>query len=717
MRARLWHLGLLSLLCLLWAGCPSPLPPSESQREKSTTEFHLHDTRFDGGVEPSTEPKQEPVSEPTPDLVEKPTLEPSLEPVQDSASPDNEPSAEHDEGPTDKADAGNEVIPETSPELSPDSPPVTPLKASAVSLRASFLGNSLQTGLMERDKSGVSWIWEGVVSKGNHTLALALNNNSRLLYALPTGWQGRVQQQTTQRLTLTQDVRLRVEFSLKTRRLAIHREAAPLAVRLRGHWNGKSGQSMALTPQNNGIFVWSGIWKKGIVSWHLETGTGAKLNHFTIKTAPHAPTQVGGSLKLGKTTHRHTLLNDTRVRLEVDILHRRWRLLKVVPEASQAWKTLLTLLQKSMSPAQKTKEIQSFLARYRMLRQLPIVQGTSVTFVLFKKPTKGAFFVSGSFNNWDKSAQMKQIAGTELYHATLKLANNTHHEYKFRDAADQWTLDPNNPRYLYAGFGPNSVLNLGDSGKSHLESFEKIGATQLKNTRTIRVYVPPGFQRGRRYPVLYMHDGQNLFNPKALWGGWGVQGWADTLIAQKKMRPFLIVGLDNTPGRMSEYTHTTDKISGNLTGGKAKQYADFLWRDVKPWLDATYPTRPGFRSTGVMGSSLGGLISFWLGWTGERQAFRVGALSSTFIWGKIGSTNATMLDLVKQGGFANMVVYLDSGSPRDNSRETLQMRDLLKSRGYLFGLNLQHHLETGAAHNEAAWKARLFRPLQFLCSW
>ena len=130
-----------------------------------------------------------------------------------------------------------------------------------------------------------------------------------------------------------------------------------------------------------------------------------------------------------------------------------------------------------------------------------------------------------------------------------------------------------------------------------------------------------------------------------------------------------------------------------------------------------YRTLPSKRATAVMGSSLGGLVSMWLGETYSDVFFRVGALSSTFGWGTIGAKNPTLLDTIKQSPFRNMVVYLDSGSPQDNYQVTLQMRDILQKKGYLPDLNMKHWTQTGASHNEQAWKQRLFRPLTFLLSW
>ncbi len=97
--------------------------------------------------------------------------------------------------------------------------------------------------------------------------------------------------------------------------------------------------------------------------------------------------------------------------------------------------------------------------------------------------------------------------------------------------------------------------------------------------------------------------------------------------------------------------------------------------------------------------------------------FRVGALSSTFGWGAIGANNPTLLSIIRQSSFKNLVMYIDSGSPKDSHQVTRLMRDHLLNKGYLPTRNLQHWTRRGAEHDEKAWRDRLTRPLQFLLAW
>ena len=134
----------------------------------------------------------------------------------------------------------------------------------------------------------------------------------------------------------------------------------------------------------------------------------------------------------------------------------------------------------------------------------------------------------------------------------------------------------------------------------------------LGNHRTLTVYVPPGYDADakQRYPVLYLHDGQNLFDPtRAAFGvAWEADATAERLILARRIPPLLLVGIDNTPDRREdEYGYHRDEEE--QTGGRGPLYARFVLEEVKPFIDGRYRTRPGRRDTAVAGSSMGGLVS------------------------------------------------------------------------------------------------------------
>src|SRR5438270_7130098 len=137
----------------------------------------------------------------------------------------------------------------------------------------------------------------------------------------------------------------------------------------------------------------------------------------------------------------------------------------------------------------------------------------------------------------------------------------------------------------------------------------------LEPERALIVYVPPEYERNthQRYPVLYMHDGQNLFDSATAFGGneWRLDDTAEELIERGAIEPVIIVGIYNTgEQRIHEYTPTVD---AKLGGGKADLYGKMIVNEVKPFIEKTYRTLPGGENTAMGGSSLGGLVTLHLG--------------------------------------------------------------------------------------------------------
>lgn len=227
----------------------------------------------------------------------------------------------------------------------------------------------------------------------------------------------------------------------------------------------------------------------------------------------------------------------------------------------------------------------------------------------------------------------------------------------------------------------------------------------LPRPRDIHVYLPRDYDRtARRYPVVYAHDGQNLFGPDALFGGWRVERAADEAIARGQLDDVIVVGVGNTPDRMAEYMPPQE-------GGRADAYVAFLCDELKPWVDATLRTLPGREHTAVMGSSLGGLVSFYAAWERPDVFGAAASLSGSF-WAR-GHLDAVALAPRPAG----LRLWLDSGSAgasADGLEGTLHARDQLLGQGFSLGRDLHHEVALGAGHNEAAWRARVGRVLAWL---
>ncbi len=226
------------------------------------------------------------------------------------------------------------------------------------------------------------------------------------------------------------------------------------------------------------------------------------------------------------------------------------------------------------------------------------------------------------------------------------------------------------------------------------------------------VYVPPGYDQGdARMPVLYLQDGQNLFDAEtAFWGQeWRADEAADGLIEAGVIEPAILVGVYNTGvRRISEYTPTRDPQ--RRKGGKGDRYSHMLARELKPFIDAEYRTsRSGH---GVGGSSLGGLVALEAALLYPRVFTRAAVISPSVWWYR-----RSILELIRQherGGRAR--IWLDSGTCEGESvvEDLRMLRDALVEKGWREGETLRYAEVEGAGHNEQAWAARFGAVLEWL---
>lgn len=214
----------------------------------------------------------------------------------------------------------------------------------------------------------------------------------------------------------------------------------------------------------------------------------------------------------------------------------------------------------------------------------------------------------------------------------------------------------------------------------------------------VRAFHPPGYWENtlRRYPVLYLQDGPNLFFPGEARAGthWGVAETLRTLDAMNAATQAIAVGI-----------YPRDRET-DYTAPGYDDYARFVVNVVKPWVDRTYRTLPSPRHTGTLGSSLGGVAALHLAWS-HPQAFGMAAcLSSTFGW------RDDLRERIATGPRPPIRVYLDSGWPQDNYEATRDLRSLLVARGFREGVDLHYLAFPHARHDEAAWATRLHVPIQ-----
>jgi predicted alpha/beta superfamily hydrolase len=248
----------------------------------------------------------------------------------------------------------------------------------------------------------------------------------------------------------------------------------------------------------------------------------------------------------------------------------------------------------------------------------------------------------------------------------------------------------------------------------NLRKYEGFRSRFLRNQRDLIIYLPPGYddQPGRRFPVLYLQDGQNLFDGATSFipgMDWHVGQTADQSICSGVVEPLIIVGMYNTKARIREYTPTHVP---KLGGGRADRYAKFLIDEVKPFVEREYRTISGPEKTGIGGSSLGGLVSLYLGLKLPQFFGKIAALSPSVWW------NQRVMHRFAETANVNPrpSIWLDIGT-REGPRivqDVEQFRDVLLQKGWQLGRDLAYQRVEGAEHNEAAWAQRVGPFLQFL---
>lgn len=245
---------------------------------------------------------------------------------------------------------------------------------------------------------------------------------------------------------------------------------------------------------------------------------------------------------------------------------------------------------------------------------------------------------------------------------------------------------------------------------------------QLQNARTIMVYLPPGYDDApdERYPVLYMHDGNNLFDVRTSATGveWGVDETAERLVVQGRIKKTIIVGICNTPQRTKEYAPFKDD---NYGGGFGRAYLEFIAETLKPFIDHTYRTLPEREHTGLAGSSLGGLISLY-GLFHFRETFGMAAAVSPALWW---AKRAIFADLVGAPTPRPIRLWIDMGTDEGDAVGPLveykkgpldckRLTGLLLEKGYEPEEDFHYEEIEGGRHHEFDWAARIDRVLTYL---
>src|SRR5437763_21826 len=242
----------------------------------------------------------------------------------------------------------------------------------------------------------------------------------------------------------------------------------------------------------------------------------------------------------------------------------------------------------------------------------------------------------------------------------------------------------------------------------------------LRNRRDVLVYLPPGYSRfsRRKYPVLYLHDGQNVFDAATAFAGveWGVDETAESLIRKKLIEPLIIVAIANTgEDRIHEYAPTRGVIDARAkrkkrSRGLARLYGAFLIEELKPYIDKRYHTKREAEFTGLGGSSLGGLVTLAIGILFPHAFRRLAVMSPSIWWDDFAIYR--LVDSIEQK--PPLKIWLDSGTAEPGWEQARELLNRLVEKGWKLQKDLQYMEAQSGDHSEAAWAARVEPALRFL---
>ena len=318
-------------------------------------------------------------------------------------------------------------------------------------------------------------------------------------------------------------------------------------------------------------------------------------------------------------------------------------------------------------------------------------------------PAGATVYIAGTFNGWNPSATplARDSAGW-----SVTLPASVRGAIEFKLTLGSWAtvedVARNRTHVIPAEGADTLVVRVNawavprkpTASRSVRVLSDSFAIPQLGRTRRVWLYLPPGYATGtRRYPVLYVHDGQNVFDDATSFAGeWGIDETLDSLHAGGAPDA-IVVAIDNSSSRLSEY---------NAFKGEGAAYVDFLVKTLKPYVDAHYRTRRDAASTGVMGSSMGGLISLYAALRHPEVFGRAGVFSCA-CW----IARPAVYDFARRARPGARLYFVageletKDGEPARDQRE---MVDTLVAAGWRHDVNVRSVVQADGKHSEWFWR-------------
>lgn len=351
---------------------------------------------------------------------------------------------------------------------------------------------------------------------------------------------------------------------------------------------------------------------------------------------------------------------------------------------------------------------------FQALAQLTL----KITAVPANTPSNDAIYVAGSFNNWDPANNSYKLTKTNgIYSITINPPAGAI-EYKFTRGS--WASVEGNAQ---GSFLPNRTLSYTGNATVltlNVQSWEDLGGSanhtaapnaiimndnfyipQLNRYRRIWLYLPPDYQSTQKhYPVMYMQDGQNLFDSYYSFSGeWEVDESLNDLFDNGD-DGIIIVGIDNGgTHRIDEYSPW---VNANYGGGEGELYTDFIVNTLKPYIDSNYRTLSDRNNTGIMGSSVGGLISMYAAIAHQDVFSKAGIFSPSFWF-----SDSCYLQVQNTGKLQDMKFYLLAGGNEEPDDDVITKLNLMKNKLLSVGFTapeIQYVIKEYGQHNESFWR-------------
>ncbi len=247
---------------------------------------------------------------------------------------------------------------------------------------------------------------------------------------------------------------------------------------------------------------------------------------------------------------------------------------------------------------------------------------------------------------------------------------------------------------------------------ARLQVIKNFHSNVLNNKRDIRIYLPESyFNSNKYYPVMYMQDGQGVFSP----GGWMAERTYDSLVSSGKIEEVILVGINNTVNRLSEYWPPYP-----YGAGTADQYLKFLTDELLPYIEENYRVKKGAKYCAILGSSAGGVFAFYAAWV-RPDIFGMAACMSPSFWG----CDESLLKYVHtyKGEKKSVKYWLDAGNAESEDpdrngvdlfvEDAYDMTLRLIELGWKYGSDLLFDIDYTGIHNEISWKQRIYKPMIF----